>query len=77
MADPTQSASGARRPPKRGDSAGDDWRWDDIEWFEETPPAGFEVRLRNGAGRETKDRLDYSRQGCRESVFTARQANLR
>jgi len=60
MSDPTwgtRSASGSERPPKRGDSAGDDWRWDDIEWFEETRPPGSKSGSATGAGGEPKTGL--------------------
>ena len=82
MSDPTwgtRSASGSERPPKGGDSVGDDWRWDDIEWFEETWPPGSKSGSATRAGGEPKAGLAPAARdaGSQPSRLSGRTAVIR
>jgi hypothetical protein len=82
MSDPTwgtRSASGSERPPKGDDSAGDDWRWDDIEWFEETRPPGSKSGSATGAGGEPKTGLTTAARdaGSQSSRLSGQSAVIR
>jgi hypothetical protein len=82
MSDPTwgtRSASGSERPPKCDDSAGDDWRWDDIEWFEETRPPSSKSGSATGAGGEPKTGLTTAARdaGSQSSRLSGQSAVIR
>jgi hypothetical protein len=82
MSDPTwgtRSAPGSERPPKGDDSAGDDWRWDDIEWFEETRQPGSKSGSATGAGGEPKTGLTTAARdaGSQSSRLSGQSAVIR
>jgi Putative peptidoglycan binding domain len=82
MSDPprgTRSESGSQRPPKSDDSPADDWRWDDIEWFEGARPPGSESGSATGADREPRTGLIPAAgdAGSQPSPLAARAAVIR
>ena len=83
MSDPTwgdQSDSGGQRPPKVDESSGDDWNWDDVEWFEDHRPRGSEPGSSEAtAGGEPRTGLITAANdgGSQPSPFAARSAVIR
>ena len=76
MSDPTwetHSESGSQRPPKGDESSGDDWYWDDVEWFEDARPQGSE------SGSEPRTGLITAADdgGSQSSPLAARSAVIR
>ena len=80
MSDPTwgtQSESGGQRPPKVDESSGDDWNWDDVEWFDDHRPQGSESSVSEArAGGEPRTGLITAANdgGSQPSPFAAQSA---